>query len=146
MLRARDAMDRAYAQPLDIPALARLAQLSEGHFIRTFRATFGETPHRYLQRRRVERSMALLRDTDQPVTDICFAVGFTSLGTFSRTFRAIVGLSPSQYRRTAVSLPVPTCFTRAWTRPAAERRRGPELVAATSHDVHFGEAPPVEVD
>src|ERR671925_1343610 len=98
MLRARDAMDRTYAQPLDVPALARIAVVSEAHFIRTFRATFGETPHRYLQRRRVERSMFLLRETDRSVTDICFEVGFTSLGTFSRTFREIVGESPSTYR------------------------------------------------
>jgi AraC-like DNA-binding protein len=110
-------MDRAYAQPLDVPALARIAHLSVGHFIRMFRATFGETPHRYLQRRRVERSMFLLRETDRPVTDICLAVGFTSLGTFSRTFRDIVGRSPSAYRRTAASVPVPTCFTRTWMRP-----------------------------
>ena len=91
MLRARDAMDRTYAQPLDIPRLARIAVVSEAHFIRTFRDTFGETPHRYLQRRRVERSMFLLRETDRSVTDICLDVGFTSLGTFSRTFRDIVG-------------------------------------------------------
>src|ERR671922_2125293 len=93
MLRARDAMDRTYAQPLDIPALARIAHVSEAHFIRTFRATFGETPHRYLQRRRVERSMFLLRDTTRSITDICVEVGFTSLGTFSRTFREILGES-----------------------------------------------------
>src|SRR5881398_4141457 len=91
MLRPRDAMDRTYAQPLDIPLLARIAVVSEAHFIRTFRATFGETPHRYLQRRRVERSMFLLRETDRSVTDICYDVGFTSLGTFSRTFREVVG-------------------------------------------------------
>src|SRR3712207_9194189 len=96
MLRARDAMDRRYAQPLDIPTLARLAHVSEAHFIRTFRATFGETPHRYLQRRRVERAMFLLRATDRSVTDICLDVGFTSLGTFSRTFRDIVGEPPSR--------------------------------------------------
>src|SRR4051794_16769936 len=101
MLRARDAMDRAYAQPLDVAALARTAHASEAHFIRTFRATFGEPPHRYLQRRRVERSMFLLRETDRPVSDICLEVGFASLGTFSRTFRAIVGESPTQYRRRA---------------------------------------------
>src|SRR3954469_11361988 len=89
LLRARDAMDRAYAQPLDIPRLARIAHTSDAHFIRTFHATFGEPPHRYLQRRRVERAMALLRETDQSVTEICFAVGFASLGTFSRTFTAI---------------------------------------------------------
>ena len=95
LLRARDAMDRAYAQPLDIPTLARIAHVSEAHFIRTFRATFGETPNRYLQRRRVERAMFLLRETGDSVTDICLDVGFTSLGTFSRTFRAIVGAPPS---------------------------------------------------
>src|ERR1700681_1573222 len=99
MLRARDAMDRTFAKPLCIPLLARIAEVSEAHFIRTFRATFGETPHRYLQRRRVERAMDLLRETDRPVTEICFDVGFNSLGTFSRTFRGIVGEPPSAYRR-----------------------------------------------
>src|ERR671912_2818976 len=89
MLRARDAIDLGYEKPLDIPTLAQIACVSEAHFIRTFRATFGETPHRYLQRRRVERAMALLRNTDRSVTDICMAVGFSSLGTFSRTFREI---------------------------------------------------------
>lgn len=117
MLRARDAMDRDYATPLDIPALARIAHVSEAHFTRTFRATFGETPHRYLQRRRVERAMFLLRDTDRSVTDICFAVGFGSLGTFSRTFRDIVGHSPRTYRRETATTVVPTCFVMAWTRP-----------------------------
>nr|WP_231126554.1 helix-turn-helix transcriptional regulator [Motilibacter aurantiacus] len=112
-------MDRAYAQPLDIAALARIALTSEAHFIRTFRATFGETPHRYLQRRRVERAMVLLRETDRPVTDICLEVGFTSLGTFSRTFRDIVGEPPSAYRRRGPVPPVPTCFTRAWMRPSS---------------------------
>src|SRR5579859_6512862 len=101
LLRARDAMDRTYSQPLDIPALARIAYVSEAHFIRTFRSTFGETPHRYLQRRRVERSMYLLRETDRSVTDICLDVGFASLGTFSRTFRDIVGQSPTDYRKYA---------------------------------------------
>ncbi|MFD8543327.1 helix-turn-helix domain-containing protein [Streptomyces sp. NPDC059649] len=122
MLRARDAMDRAYAQPLDVPALARIAHVSQAHFTRTFRATFGETPHRYLQRRRVERAMFLLRDTDRGVTDICFEVGFSSPGTFSRTFRDIVGRSPRTYRkeaRQAAAAGVPTCFTMAWTRPSA---------------------------
>ncbi len=99
MLRARDAMDRAYAQPLDVPALARVAHVSQAHFSRTFRAVFGESPHRYLQRRRVERAMFLLRATDRSVTDICFEVGFGSLGTFSRTFGAVVGRSPSRFRR-----------------------------------------------
>ncbi|MFI9641614.1 helix-turn-helix domain-containing protein [Micromonospora sp. NPDC051925] len=121
MLRARDAMDRAYAEPLDIPALARIALVSEAHFIRTFRATFGETPHRYLQRRRVERAMSMLVETDRDVTDICFAVGFSSLGSFSRTFRQIVGESPSEYRsrRSAGDGSVPSCFTKAWARPSS---------------------------
>jgi transcriptional regulator GlxA family with amidase domain len=129
MLRARDAMDRTYAQPLDVPALARIAHVSEAHFIRTFRATFGETPHRYLQRRRVERSMYLLRETGRSITDICLDVGFSSLGTFSRTFREIVGEPPSVYRtRVAVELgaaaltgpaAVPSCFAMAWTRPSS---------------------------
>src|SRR5207244_13615936 len=113
-------MDRAYAQPLAVPALARIACVSRAHFIRTFRAAFGETPHRYLQRRRVERSMWLLGETDRSVTDICFDVGFTSLGTFSRTFREIVGQSPVAYRRRTPPMPgaVPTCFTMAWARPS----------------------------
>ncbi len=119
MLRARDAMDRAYAEPLDVPTLARIAHVSEAHFIRTFRATFGETPHRYLQRRRVERAMFLLRSTDRSVTDICMAVGFSSLGTFSRVFRDVVGESPSAHRRRGPLPPVPTCFAMAWARPSS---------------------------
>ncbi|MDQ3740614.1 MAG: AraC family transcriptional regulator [Actinomycetota bacterium] len=119
LLRARDAMDRTYAQPLDVPTLARIAHVSEAHFIRTFKETFGETPHRYLQRRRVERAMFLLRTTTASVTDVCFEVGFNSLGTFSRTFRAVVGESPSGYRR-AGGPPqrVPSCFVMAYTRPS----------------------------
>lgn len=118
MLRARDAMDRAFAEPLDIPALARIAHVSESHFIRTFRATFGETPHRYLQRRRVERAMFMLRESDRSVTEICMEVGFTSLGTFSRTFRDIVGETPTAHRRRAVGDggKVPSCFVRTWGR------------------------------
>jgi transcriptional regulator GlxA family with amidase domain len=127
MLRARDAMDRSYGQPLDIPALASIACVSEAHFIRTFRATFGETPHRYLQRRRVERAMFLLRTTDRSVTDVCFDAGFSSLGTFSRTFSSIVGESPATYRRGAPPTGVPTCFQMAWTRPSSfgEAKDGP---------------------
>jgi AraC-like DNA-binding protein len=120
LLRARDAMDRDYAKPLDVASLARIAHSSEAHFIRTFRATFGETPHRYLQRRRVERAMFLLRESDREVSEICLDVGFTSLGTFGRTFRAIVGESPTSYRRRADDLrAVPACFARAWTRPSS---------------------------
>ena len=120
LLRARDAMDRTYAQPLDVPSLARIAHVSQAHFIRGFRATFGETPHRYLQRRRVERAMFLLRQTDDSVTDICLDVGFASLGTFSRTFRAIVGVSPTAYRdRRGEVAAVPNCFVMAYTRPSS---------------------------
>ncbi|QSB17559.1 helix-turn-helix transcriptional regulator [Natronosporangium hydrolyticum] len=115
-------MDRDYAEPLDIPALARLAHVSEGYFIRSFQATFGETPHRYLQRRRVERAMALLRTSDRSVTEVSLAVGFNSLGTFSRTFHAIVGESPSAYRRGRVPQPVPSCFAMSWNRPATGLR------------------------
>ncbi|RBY96037.1 AraC family transcriptional regulator [Blastococcus sp. TF02-8] len=119
MLRARDAMDSRYAEPLDVAALARIAHVSQAHFIRTFRATFGETPHRYLQRRRVERAMFLLRSSDRSVTDICMDVGFSSLGTFSRVFRDVVGEPPSQYRRRGPLPAVPTCFAMAWARPSS---------------------------
>ena len=124
MLRARDAMDRAYAEPLDVRAVAAVAHVSEGHFIRTFRAVFGETPHRYLQRRRVERSMFLLRETDRSVTDICLDVGFSSLGTFSRTFREIVGETPSDYCLGHGPIVTPHCVQLAAMRPmvgASER-------------------------
>ena len=127
MLRVRDAMDASFVQPLDLAALARIAHVSERHLIRTFRATFGETPHRYLQRRRVERAMYLLRETDRSVTDICLAVGFSSLGTFSRTFTEIVGEPPTTYRWRAADLrAVPACFAKAWTRPSSfgEARAG----------------------
>ena len=124
LLRARDAIDRSYARPLDVPALARIACVSEAHFTRAFKTTFGETPHRYLQRRRVERSMFLLRETDRSVTEICFDVGFNSLGTFSWTFKAIMGESPSSYRKRSRVKPVPTCFTMAWTRPSSFREVG----------------------
>jgi AraC-like DNA-binding protein len=121
LLRARDAMDRSYAEPLDIGALAAVACCSQAHFIRTFSITFGETPHRYLQRRRVERAMALLRTTDLGVQDVCVAVGWSSLATFTRSFRRIVGVTPARYRveRTQTVAPVPTCFEKAWTRPSS---------------------------
>ena len=112
-------MDRAYADALDIEWLARSVNLSRAHFIRSFRETFGETPHRYLQRRRLERAMMLLRETDRPVTEICLDVGFTSLGTFSRTFRDIVGEPPTAYRKRADVVAVPTCFAMSWLRPSS---------------------------
>jgi AraC-like DNA-binding protein len=110
-------MDRAYREPLDVRGVAAVAHLSEAHFIRSFRAVFGETPHRYLQRRRVERAMFLLRETDRTVTEICLEVGFTSLGTFSRTFREIVGQTPSAYRATNGPIAAPNCFQMAGIRP-----------------------------
>ncbi len=115
MLRARDTMDRAFAQPLDVPALARVAHVSPAHFSRQFRATFGETPHRYLQRRRVERAMYLLRSTDRSVTDICMDVGFTSLGTFCTRFKQQVGMTPTEFRDKAhIDVPIPGCFVLFW--------------------------------
>jgi AraC-like DNA-binding protein len=119
LLRARDAMDRDYALPLDVPKLASIACVSKAHFIRTFKSTFGETPHRYLQRRRVERAMYLLRSSDRTVTDVCMEVGFSSLGTFSRTFRDIVGETPSEFRTRGPIPAVPSCFVKAWTRPSS---------------------------
>lgn len=111
-------MDRDYALPLDVAALAALTHTSSAHFIRTFRAVFGETPHRYLQRRRVERAMYLLRSTELSVTEICFQVGFASLGTFSRTFTAIIGESPSDHRRRGPLPAAPSCFAMTWARPS----------------------------
>src|SRR5689334_5328340 len=110
-------MDRSYAEPLDVCAIASVAHMSEAHFSRSFRSVFGETPHHYLQRRRVERSMFLLRETDRSVTDICFDVGFSSLGTFSRTFSEIVGQSPSAYREGNDPFIAPNCFQMMAMRP-----------------------------
>ena len=128
MLRARDAMDVAYAEPLDIGKLAAIAHTSEAHFIRSFRATFGETPHRYLQRRRVERAMFLLRRSDRSITDICLDVGFSSVGTFGRTFHDIVGETPTDYRARGQLPPVPTCFAMAWSRPSSFGEAAREIV------------------
>ena len=133
LLRARDAMDRAYAEPLNVRAVAAVAHVSEAHFIRSFRAVFGETPHLYLRRRRVERSMFLLRETERSVTDICFDVGFSSLGTFSRTFREIVGETPSGYRTGHGPVVAPHCVQLAAMRPRVAAR-----VAMQSSS--FGEA------
>jgi AraC-like DNA-binding protein len=114
--RARDLLDREYARPLDVPAMARAALMSPSHFSRQFRVAFGETPYAYLQSRRLERAMALLRRGDLPVTDVCLAVGFTSLGS---TFTRLVGEPPSAYRGRdhAAMAPVPACVARTWTRP-----------------------------
>ncbi|HZJ10476.1 MAG TPA: helix-turn-helix transcriptional regulator [Trueperaceae bacterium] len=119
MLRARDAMDRRFEHEIDVRALAKSVGMSEAHFSRTFKDVFAETPHRYLQRRRVERAMFLLRDDQRSITDICFDVGFNSLGTFSRTFKEIVGLSPSTFRGRYHPEAVPSCFAMAWSRPSS---------------------------
>jgi AraC-like DNA-binding protein len=118
--RARDLLDREYASPLNIPAMARVALMSPWHFSRRFREAYGETPYGYLQTRRVERAMALLRRGELSVTDVCMTVGFTSLGSFSSTFTKLVGEPPSVYRARDHSrlAPVPPCVTRAWTRPS----------------------------
>lgn len=125
LLRARDAMDLAYARPLDVRAVAAVAHISPAHFSRSFRAVFDETPHRYLQRRRIERSMFLLRETDRTVTDICFEIGFGSLGTFSRTFRQIVGETPSRYREGHGPIVAPHCVQLAAMRPQGSARLQP---------------------
>lgn len=120
LLRARDAIDVHYREELDVPRIARIALMGRAHFIREFKVAFGETPHRYLQRRRVERAMYLLRWTDQSVTSVCMEVGFSSLGTFTRTFTEIVGESPRAYRAGAERPDgfVPGSFTMRWTRPS----------------------------
>jgi AraC-like DNA-binding protein len=139
LLRARDAMDRAYAEALDVAAVAAVAHVSEAHFTRSFRAAFGETPHRYLQRRRVERSMFLLRETDRSVTDICFDVGFMSLGTFSRTFREIIGETPSSYRDGHGPMVAPNCIQMWAMRPrVGASEAAPAMDGAQSSS--FGEA------
>jgi AraC-like DNA-binding protein len=119
LLRARDVMDRRYAEPLNVDELAQVALMAPSHFIREFKRVFAETPYRYLQRRRVERAMFQLRHSSRTVTDICATVGFTSLGTFSRTFTAIVGVTPTAYRETSIASRAPTSFAMRWTRPAS---------------------------
>lgn len=114
LLRARDAMDRRFAEPLDVPTVAQTAWMSPAHFTRRFRAVFGQTPHQYLYRRRIERAQWLLRTTALPVTEISGAVGYESLGTFTRTFRRVVGETPTQFRARGPVQAVPSCFARAW--------------------------------
>jgi AraC-like DNA-binding protein len=120
LLRVRDLIDRAYAEQLDISALARSASVSASYFGRSFKAAFGETPHQYLMSRRMERAKALLRAGELSVTEICLAVGFTSLGSFSTQFRRVVGDSPSVYRERDghdALAQLPTCYVRMWGRP-----------------------------
>ena len=121
--RARDQMDREYARPLDVEALARTACMSSGHFSRSFRAAYGETPYSYLMTRRIERAMTLLRRGDLSVTDVCFEVGCSSLGTFSTRFTELVGETPSAYRARDHSWtePLPACLVKAALRPVRIR-------------------------
>jgi AraC-like DNA-binding protein len=119
--RARDLIDRDYAEPLDLGAMAAEAGYSRFHFARAFATAYGETPHAYLTRRRIERAKTLLRTANLSVTEICFLVGFASLGSFSTRFRELVGQSPSGYRDNAVARtgvpPIPGCVVLMWTRP-----------------------------
>jgi len=129
--KAKDRMDRDFEQPLDVPALARSAAMSTGHFARSFKAAFGESPYSYLMTRRIERAKTLLRRGDMSVTDACFAVGCTSLGSFSTRFTELVGESPSAYRarnheRVAV---IPPCVVKVRTKPS----RNEEAAAAAQY-------------
>ena len=131
--RVRDRIDREYAQPLDVEALARGAHMSAGHLSREFRRAYGESPYGYLMTRRIERAMALLRRGDLSVTEVCFAVGCSSLGTFSTRFTELVGMPPSAYRRQAAEATVgmPPCVAKQVTRPIRNREApasGPHLV------------------
>ena len=128
--RARDLMDREYARPLDVPALAQAALMSPAHFSRQFRAAYGETPYNYLMTRRIERAKALLRRGDLSVTDVCMAVGCTSLGSFSSRFTEIVGETPTAYRARdhSAGASVPACVSMVHTRPSRIREAtGPAL-------------------
>jgi AraC-like DNA-binding protein len=135
--RARDQIDREYAQPLDVLALARTALMSPAHFSRRFRKAYSETPYSYLMTRRIERAKALLRRGDLSVTDVCFAVGWTSLGSFSARFTEIVGESPSAYRaRSHDELRVvPACQTMVLTRPRRERKGCAEVSSSEEASV-----------
>src|SRR5476651_2484564 len=121
--RVRDRIDREYAQPLDVEALARGAHMSAGHLSREFRLAYGESPYGYLMTRRIERAMALLRRGDMSVTDVCFAVGCSSLGTFSTRFTELVGVPPSTYRRKEgfATAGMPSCVAKQVTRPIRNR-------------------------
>ena len=139
--RVRDRIDREYAQPLDVEALARGVHMSAGHLSREFRSAYGESPYGYLMTRRIERAMALLRRGDLNVTEVCFAVGCSSLGTFSTRFTELVGMPPSTYRRRAggATAGMPSCVEKQVTRPVRT-----DHPARTDHPVRNREAPVVE--
>jgi AraC-like DNA-binding protein len=127
LLRAKDLVDARYWDPLDVPALARAAHLSQAHFSREFRRTFGETPHHYLLTRRLERAAALLRNTDRSVADICIAVGLRSVGSFTTSFGHAYGVSPTAYRAAhppaSSRVQIPTCVLQAYARPRSNREQ-----------------------
>jgi AraC-like DNA-binding protein len=127
LLRAKDLIDARYREPLDVPELARAAHLSPAHFSREFRRVFGETPHRYLLTRRLERAAALLRTTDRSISEICLAVGLRSLGSFTTSFGRTYGLTPTAYRAAyppaAHRARIPTCVQLAWARPQSSSFR-----------------------
>jgi AraC-like DNA-binding protein len=125
--RVRDRIDREYARPLDVPALARGAHVSAGHLSRRFRAVYGESPYAYLMTRRIERAMALLRRGDLSVTEVCTEVGCASLGTFTTRFTELVGVSPGVYRRQAADATagIPPCVAKQVTRPVRNREAAP---------------------
>jgi AraC-like DNA-binding protein len=133
--RARDLMDREYARPLDVAALARAALMSTAHFSRQFRAAYGETPYAYLMTRRIERAKALLRRGDMSVTEVCMAVGCTSLGSFSARFTELVGQTPTAYRAGdhAALARVPGCVAKELTRPIRRSSRIGEALAGPAH-------------
>jgi AraC-like DNA-binding protein len=134
LLRAKDLIDARYRDPLDVPALAQAARLSPAHFSREFRRTFGETPHQYLLTRRLERAAALLRATDHSVADICFAVGLSSVGSFTTSFGRTYGLTPTAYRAehppATHRARIPTCVLQAWARPRSSSFREDSAKAA----------------
>jgi AraC-like DNA-binding protein len=121
--KVRDRIDREYAKPLDVEELARAVHMSAGHLSRRFREAYGEPPYQYLMTRRIERAQTLLRRGTMSVTDVCFAVGFSSLGTFSTRFTELVGVPPSEYRRQAIEAMagVPDCLVRFATKPVRNR-------------------------
>jgi AraC-like DNA-binding protein len=140
LLRAKDLVDARYREPLDVKALARAAKLSPAHFSREFRREFGESPHQYLQMRRLERAAALLRNTDRSVADICLTVGLRSVGSFTTSFRRTFGMTPTQYRAAhppaLTRVYVPTCVLMAQARPETARleKTGEQILASVASE------------
>ena len=136
LLRAKDLADARYAEALSVQAMAQAARLSPAHFSREFRRAFGESPHRYLLTRRMERAAALLRSTDRSVADVCFLVGLTSVGSFTTTFRRVYGMSPTEYRAAfppaATRAQIPTCVQLAYARPSPARLEKTPATSAAS--------------